>query len=107
MNHHLLKEKLKVLVSGAKAPHEQMHEGICISIPVPPTPVQRNDFNFDYEHGVDSDGEVGPFYDAVEGGRTSAWIQMITATGMLKYQATPAINHQVLLHVKTPQMNRS
>ncbi len=72
-----------LLVSTAKAPYEQTEEGICISIPVPPAPVQRNDFNFNYEDGADSDGEVGPFYGAVQGeGRR---IQVMTSNGTSKY----------------------
>jgi hypothetical protein len=54
-------------VSAAKAAYEQTDEGVCISIPVPPVPIQRNEYNFDYENSMDSDGKVGPFYDAVEG----------------------------------------
>jgi hypothetical protein len=37
-------------------------------MPVPPLPIQLKDvFNLNFENGEDSDGEVGPFWDTVEG----------------------------------------
>ena len=54
-------------VNAFKAPYEQTDEGVHLSIPVAPAAIPaRTGFNLDYGDGADSDGEIGPFYDAIE-----------------------------------------
>ncbi len=53
-------------VNAFKAPYEQTDEGVHVSIPVAPVVIPiRTDFNLNYDDGADSDGDVGPFFDAV------------------------------------------
>jgi hypothetical protein len=41
---------------------------VHLSIPVDPEAIPIcTDFNLNYDNGADSDGDVGPFFDAVEG----------------------------------------
>ena len=55
-------------VNAFKALYEQTDEGVHVSIPVAPVVIPiRTDFNLNYDDGADSDEDVGPFFDAVEG----------------------------------------
>ena len=55
-------------VNAFKAPYEQTDERVHLSIPVAPTVIPIcTDFNLNYEDGAESDGDVGSFFDAVEG----------------------------------------
>jgi hypothetical protein len=55
-------------MNAFKAPYELTNDGVHLSIPVAPAAIPiRTDFNLMYDDGADSDGEVGPFFDAVEG----------------------------------------
>ena len=55
-------------VNAFKALYEQTDEGVHLSIPAAPAakPI-HTDFNFNCDDGADSDEDVGPFFDAVEG----------------------------------------
>jgi hypothetical protein len=54
-------------VNAFKAPYERTDDGVHLSIPVAPATIPiHTDFNLVYDDGADSDGEVGPFFDAVE-----------------------------------------
>jgi hypothetical protein len=55
------------LVNAFKAPYDTTDDGVHLSIPVAPAPIVRHAFNLIYENGEDSDGEIGPYYDAVVG----------------------------------------
>jgi hypothetical protein len=53
-------------VNAFRAAYQQTEGGVHLSIPVAPAALpQRVDVNYDNYDGADSDGEVGPFYDAV------------------------------------------
>ena len=57
----------KPLVNAASAPYQTTDDGVHISIPIPPASVQNySNFNENYGDGADSDGEIGPFLDAVQ-----------------------------------------
>jgi hypothetical protein len=52
-------------VYAFKAPYEQTDEGVHLSIPVAPVAIPfHTDFNLNYDNGADSNGDVGPFFDA-------------------------------------------
>jgi hypothetical protein len=52
-------------INAFKAPYDQTKTGVHLSIPVAPTPMHHNELNLDCYNGADSEGELGPFYDAV------------------------------------------
>ncbi len=55
------------LVNAFKALYDKTDDGVHLSIPVAPAPIVRHTFNVNYDNGEDSDGKIGPFYDAVVG----------------------------------------
>ncbi len=53
-------------VNAFRAPYQQTEGGVHLSMPVAPAALpSRVDMNIDNYDGIDSDGEIGPFYDAV------------------------------------------
>jgi hypothetical protein len=55
------------LVNASRAQYQQTEDAVHLSIPVAPAPLpMRVNFNYDYD-GTDSDGEIGPCFNAVEG----------------------------------------
>mmetsp|Transcript_15692 Transcript_15692/g.22367 ORF Transcript_15692/g.22367 Transcript_15692/m.22367 type:complete len:238 (-) Transcript_15692:894-1607(-) len=55
------------MVSSTNAEYSQSQSGVYLSVPLASTTALKLTFDTDYSQGYDSDGELGPFFDAVEG----------------------------------------
>ncbi len=60
-------------MNAFKAPYDRTNNRVYLSIPVAPTQTVHDQFNLNYDHGEDSDGEVGPFFEAVEVDDDNEW----------------------------------
>jgi hypothetical protein len=54
------------MVSSTNAEYSQSQSGVYLCVPLASTTAPKLTFNTDYSQGYDSDGELGPFFDAVE-----------------------------------------
>jgi hypothetical protein len=57
------------MISSTNAEYTQSQSGVYLSVPLAATTTHTKSltFNTDYSEGYDSDGEIGPFFDAVQG----------------------------------------
>jgi len=97
-------------VNAFRAAYQRTQDGIHLSIPVAPAALpQRFDFNYDNYDGADSDGEVGPFYDAVadEEGLDSdddcSWADELNRPSAVEHQIQPPQEVQPELQRELPR----